>query len=329
MHSDRLKLLEELQRRRGSKVLVYFMGDRPGLETRIPPEAMDQVVPHMEQLGKAPRITLLLHTKGGDIIAAWSIVQLLRGFCDELEVIVPAKARSSGTLICLGADRIVMTRTATLGPIDPTIDGPLNPVVAGNPQVHAPVSVEAVNGYVEFAREIAAEAGVAAALQHLSTQVHPLVLGNVYRSRKQMRMLARRLVSRQVKSEETVEKILNFLCSESGSHDYTIFATEARDGLGLPVELPTDECERVIRDIYRDVAAELELTTPYDARAVLGNQPSVSYAFRRAVVESQNGGLHVYASEGTLSKVTEPNPAGTPQAAIHDERTFEGWRHEL
>ncbi len=51
---------------------------------------------------------------------------MLRMFCDELEVIVPARARSAGTLMCLGADKVVMTKQATLGPIDPSLTGPLN-----------------------------------------------------------------------------------------------------------------------------------------------------------------------------------------------------------
>src|SRR3546814_9324606 len=49
-------------------------------------------------------------TKGGNTAAAWRLVNLLRTFCNELEIIVPAKAMSAGTLMCLGADKIVMTK---------------------------------------------------------------------------------------------------------------------------------------------------------------------------------------------------------------------------
>ena len=52
---------------------------------------------------------------------------MIRLFCDEFEVIVPSKAHSTATLICLGADRVVMTKQATLGPIDPGINDPPNP----------------------------------------------------------------------------------------------------------------------------------------------------------------------------------------------------------
>ena len=56
-----------------------------------------------------------------------TIANMIRLFCDEFEVIVPSKAHSTATLICLGADRVVMTKQATLGPIDPGINDPPNP----------------------------------------------------------------------------------------------------------------------------------------------------------------------------------------------------------
>jgi len=56
------------------------------------------------------------------------------------------KALSAGTLIFIGADTLVMTKQAALGPIDPSVNNPLNPqVTMGNqPMGVVPVSVEAV-----------------------------------------------------------------------------------------------------------------------------------------------------------------------------------------
>jgi membrane-bound ClpP family serine protease len=76
-------------------------------------------------------------------------------FCDDLDLIAPGKCMSAGTLIALGANRIIMTKQATLGPIDPSIQSPLNPSIPGaTPDARAPVSVEAVNGYLEAVRRI-------------------------------------------------------------------------------------------------------------------------------------------------------------------------------
>ena len=79
-------------------------------------------------------------------------MNLIRIFCDELEVLVPMKALSAGTLISIGADRIVMTKQAALGPIDPSVNHPLNPQVSidGRPPKLVPVSVESVRGYLAW-----------------------------------------------------------------------------------------------------------------------------------------------------------------------------------
>lgn len=328
MHADRIPLLKKLAEERKSTVLVYVTGDRPGLETQIHPETLDHFVHHLDLIGPTKKISLFLHTRGGSVLASWSIANILQSFCDELEIVVPAKAQSGGTLICLGADRIIMTKQATLGPIDPSINGPLNPQVPDNPQARVPVSVEDINGYIEFAKSVASKEGVLAALQLLSSQVHPLVLGNCFRSRAQIRMLASRLVTKQLKDEKRVKAVLDFLCSESGSHDYTIYRREAANVLGLKVEKPTADGYNLIKAIYDDISKELELGAPFDANAAIGNAQNCAYSFRRALVESLAGGVHVFLSIGTLKKAQVPQPTGFSQTTFQDDRTFEGWRHE-
>lgn len=331
MHQDRRPLYKRLEEERSSKLIAYTTGDRVGLETQISKEVIDLFVHHLDLIGVTKKLSLFLTTKGGDVLASWSIVNLLRQFCDELEVIVPAKALSSGTLICLGADNVVMTKQATLGPIDPSVNGPLNPQVMGaGPQARVPVSVEAVNSYIEFARGALGSQteGMADVLNQLSTQVHPLVLGDAYRSRAQIRMLGRRLIARHVQDEQQVEKVLNFLCSESGSHDYTIFRREARDQLALKIEKPTEDGYKLVKATYDDIARELELGTPYDPNVTLGQSNPAPYCFRRALIESFEGGCHAFVSEGTLHRQQIQVAPGVVQMAFRDDRAYEGWRHE-
>ncbi len=71
-------------------------------------------------LGQYPdTLDLLLHTPGGDPTAAERIVMTCRAYAKSLRVIVARSAMSAGTLIAMGADRILMAETAELGPIDP------------------------------------------------------------------------------------------------------------------------------------------------------------------------------------------------------------------
>ena len=135
-------MLDQLAQMRESHVISYITGDRPQLETRISPEVIDLFVQHLDEIGPVPKLSLLLYTNGGDTAAAWRLINLLHTFCDDFEVIIPAKALSAGTLISLGANRIVMTKQAALGPIDPSVNHPLNPSVPNAPHARVPVSVE-------------------------------------------------------------------------------------------------------------------------------------------------------------------------------------------
>lgn len=68
-------------------------------------------------------LDLLLHTGGGDMDAAEKLIKMVRDRVGEaiLRVVVPDFAKSSGTLMALGADLVVMGNTSELGPIDPQI----------------------------------------------------------------------------------------------------------------------------------------------------------------------------------------------------------------
>jgi hypothetical protein len=329
-YNTRRAIFRSIERVRGSRVLLYVTGDRRQLETQISPEVIDIFVEHLDNIGPCKKLSLILHTNGGDTAAAWRLVNLLHTFCDELEVIVPAKALSAGTLISLGADKIVMTKQAALGPIDPSVNTPLNPVVPSAPHIKAPVSVEAVRGYLDAAKELGIQdsASLAQVLIDLSNKVHPLVLGQIFRSRSQIRFLAKKLLRRQVTDDEKMKEIIDFLCAESGSHDYTINRREAVE-LGLKIEKPTDSLYRLLRRLHLSYVDELKLLDPYDPYNLLGANPTVTYDLPRAVIESVKTGSHRFLSEGTLTKsvVQQMGPMGPiPQESINDNRRFEGWR---
>jgi len=333
MYKDRINLYKELERQRESKLLVYITGDRPGLETQIAQDAIDYFIEHLDLIGVTRKISLFLYTRGGDTLAAWSIVNLIRQFCEEFEVIIPLKAHSAGTLISLGANKLLMTKQATLGPIDPSVNNALNPQVPGaGITAKVPVSVEAVNGFLELAKDglgITNEESLAKIFIKLADMIHPIVLGQVYRAKTQIQMLAERLLRTQITDEENLHKIISFLCSESGSHDYTINRREARDYLGLNVDKPDDKLYNLIKTIYDDIKNELLLNIPFDPNNVLKGEEMCQYFFRRCLIESVAGGSDVFVTEGVLKKVHVPVQSGIPaQVAINDTRIFEGWRHE-
>jgi hypothetical protein len=158
----------------------------------------------------------------------------------------------------------------------------------------------------------------------LTDHIHPLSLGNVYKSKAQIKMLAEKMLKYHQIEPENVSKVINFLCSDSGSHDYTIYRKEAKVELGLNIEKPDDNLYSVIKDIYKDIENELELRNPYNPNVLLATKNSSNYIMRRALIESIDGGTDVFMSEGVLTK----QALQTGQIAIQDNRSFEGWKHE-
>jgi ClpP class serine protease len=334
MRADREALYKELEEARNSKLLVYITGTRPGLETQIAKDILPKFSEHLDKIADTDKISLYLYTNGGDTLAAWSLVNLVRSFCKDFEVIIPSNCFSSGTLISLGANRIVMTKQAALGPIDPSINGPLNPSYPGitDPNAKVPVSVEDVNAYIEMAKKdfgITDQGNMTNILLNLSEKIHPLTLGQVYKSKSQIQMLARKLMKWQNLEEEKKDAIIKFLCSESGSHDYSIRRKEASENLGLPIEKPSMELYTIIKNIYDDISNEMELENPYNPAIMLNNNSSISYSFKRCLIESLNNGTDVFISEGLLSKQALPPIPGMPaQINLNDNRTYEGWKHK-
>lgn len=329
MYSDRKKFYEKIEDERNSKVIAYVTGDRPGMGAQIGADTPDIFLEHLDAIGKVDRISLILYTCGGDTLAAWNIINLFREFCNELEVIVPNKCRSSGTLMALGANSIIMTKQATLGPIDPSITRAMSPVVPNtNPPQRLPISVESVKGYFSLLKEefgAKSDVALSAAYTKLSEYIHPLVLGDVYRTQKQIQMLAEKLLRMHDTDKKKIKNIVSFLCSDSGSHDYTINRTEART-LGLNVESPSQKTYNELKAWFIDIANELELKNAYDPAKVIGANNRVNYLFKRCLIESVAYGQDAFISEGTLVKDTVM-VNGTERISIGNSLFYEGWRH--
>ena len=327
MYEQRKSLYQAIEAFTASKVICYVTGDRANQSIQIAPDCLDYFTEHLDAIGKTKKISLILYTRGGHTLAAWTLVNLIRQFCDELQVIVVSKAHSAGTLICLGADRVIMTKQATLGPIDPSTNGPLNPQVPGNnPFVRVPVSVESINAYLQMVKDlgITSEREQADILIDLSSKVHPLVLGDVNRARNQIRMLGERLMRHHIAEENIRSDILNFLCSESGSHDYTIHRKEARDILKLPIDKPDDAQYAIYKKLHADITNELQLLIPFIPDILLGDQVSVAYSCVRGLIESLEFTPAQFVSVGDLRRIQTPQG----QVVFEDRKTFEGWRFQ-
>lgn len=290
----------------------------------MPAQIANDILPkfteHLDMIGDVEKISLLIYTNGGDTLTTWSLANLIRSFCKTFEIIVPANCFSSGTLLCLAADNIIMTKQAMLGPIDPSINGPLNPKLSNGSTL--PVSVEHVNAYIDMARKemgINTPQDMVQVLMRLSSVIHPLTIGQVYKSRSQIQMLAKKMINlRKTKvPSQKIPSIIKFLCSDSGSHDYSIRRKEAKEELGFPIEKPDKELYKTIKNIYDDISIDMELESPFNPNILAHSTDK--FSCRRAIIESIKYGTDVFMSEGNFDlKVDKVN--------VYTK--YEGWKHE-
>ena len=325
---DRLRLIRELEDVRGSRVIVAFWGDRTEHQTLIASDAHAIFFQHLEQIGNVPKIDVYLYTAGGHTLAAWGLANLIREYCEKLGVLIPHRALSAGTLFTLAANEIVMTRLGQLSPIDPSVESPLGPTVQnlqGQTQV-VPISVEDVVGFLDLAKkeaQLKEERSILAVFDRLSSQVHPLALGAVYRSREQIMTLADRLLAFHNDDEEERNRIVSRLTRELGSHDYLIGRTEAKDTLGLNVLDANMEIEGRMSTLFQEYSTILELGTPYNADGFLGADDQKIGTFSRAVIETTDQ-THVFQTTKDITRI-QVQQAGIPVSGVQERTSFEGW----
>lgn len=116
----RQEVIKQIQKKSNSRLLCYVAGSGSQV-TRDDTIGMAELL-HNVHTPDGYNIDFLLHTGGGDIDAAEKMVSMLRACVGKkcsLRVVVPDFAKSAGTLIALAADKILMSDSSELGPIDP------------------------------------------------------------------------------------------------------------------------------------------------------------------------------------------------------------------
>lgn len=333
---ERKKLIAKLEEELDARVLTVVTGDRQGMETRIAPDILPLISDHLADIGVTNELALFLYTPGGDSIAGWGLVNLLRQYCDKLKVLIPFRALSCGTLIALGADEIIMGRHGLLSPIDPSVNSPFNPPAPGIQQPGGvsllPVSVEDMIGFLDLARReigLKGKDSMVSVLNTLADKVHPLALGAVYRAREETSSLAKRLLLIHSSDQAKIDRIVARLTKELPTHNYLIGRKEALKDIELHINEPSEEIDQIMWELYKEYEGWLQLTSPFSAELDLGTNQSKRVRYERAATESIRGDIlaqHIFIADNDLIKitVTPPGMQGTVEQAM--VRTlFQGW----
>jgi hypothetical protein len=233
---------------------------------------------HLRELSvvpEKPRIDLFIHSNGGDSTVPWRLVNLIREFASEFNVLVPHHAFSAATLTALGADTVVMHPMGMLGPIDPTVTTPYNPANPENPTQRLGISVEDVASYISLVRDdvgIRHEEELVKAFELLARKVHPLALGTVKRSTSQSRMLGEKLLRKRTQNDlddHSIKELVEKLASQLFYHGHPISRREAIDDIKLPfVKEAEGDVAEAMWALYETYVEDMQLEEPFNAVAL-------------------------------------------------------------
>ena len=326
------RCIASLESLRGSRVLAYVTSDsQPPLRAKIATDVIPIFYEHLKRIGNTNKIDLFIYSIGGDIITPWRLVNLIREFSKDFNVLVPYKAHSAATMIALGANKIIMGRLGELSPIDPNIGTPFNPPhpdVPNEPKIE--ISVEDVFGYINLAKEklkITEQSNIISVLEKLVDKIHPLAIGAVYRSHSLIRLLATKLLSLHMDEEKEakqINQIVEDLIEKLYYHNYLIGREEAKK-LGLKIEFPSDELEQLLWDLYSVYKEEMGLGKPFNPLQLIPKEQN-SYKMEAYIACISSKGLHSkFLKSIELSKLPSQQLGAPPQIGVQE--SVIGWKH--
>jgi ClpP class serine protease len=222
LEAMRLRKIAQLEKKRNSRVIVLVHRQETmrllgfPVVRYIDVNDSEAVLRAIQMTDDDVPLDLVLHTPGGLVLAALQIARAVREHKSKVTTFVPHYAMSGGTLICLAADEIVMSRHAVLGPVDPQI---------GRFPAASLIKVVEQKPISEIDDETLAMADIGR------------------KAMAQLRDATRALLDRRMPADKAAS-LAESLSSGKWTHDHPISAAEAQQlGLSINTEMPDEVFE--------------------------------------------------------------------------------------
>jgi len=237
----RREYLKKLHEVTGRNIIVYYSGwlqkkmkELQG-EIGINDNDKNGFMTAIHKLDSSKGLDLILHTPGGEVAATESIIDYLTNKFSDIRVIVPQLAMSGGTMIACAANRIVMGKQSSLGPIDPQFNGiAAHGILEEFEQAH---------------QEIRVDPSKMAVWQPIIQKYHPTLIGECKKAVQWSKIIAETaLGNRMLKRKRNKAAIIRTIIDELTSHAVTLshsrhLSAQKCKELGLVVDALEDDQE--------------------------------------------------------------------------------------
>ena len=261
---DRVKNYKAIEENRGRPLIIYATSTRPNVPAMIAGDAVREFIDQIDAIpADVTAIDVLLHSTGGDALAAWKLMSVLRERFQSVAVLVPFMAFSAATIFSLGADEIVMHPHASLGPIDPQITMRL---ADGTQRGFA---FEDVGAFLRFLGEdvgISEQSYITSIVDKLFTVVDPINVGAAKRASELATDVGERLLRMHMKTAEeknSARTIAEGLNKSFFAHGDAVSRTRARE-LQLCIAKDDPELEKLIWNAYLGLESYMSLRSQFN-----------------------------------------------------------------
>lgn len=231
--------LRQLHKYTKRNIIIYYSGwlqkNIPDLGRSLSINDMDKngFMTAINGLDSSKGLDVVLHTPGGDVAATESIIDYLKSKFSDIRAIVPQLSMSGGTMIACAANKIVMGKHSSLGPVDPQI---------GNVPAHG-VKEE----FLKAHEEIKADQSKLAVWQFILSKYEPTFLGECMKAIEWSEKilvdnLKDRMFHKSKNKDLIITKIKKELCDHSVNlaHSRHLSAKRCKE-IGLKVDFLEDD----------------------------------------------------------------------------------------
>ena len=274
---DRIQHYRKIESARKRPLIVYATSTRHGTPAKMASDAVRELIDQMDALPRETRVDVLLHSTGGDPLAAWKLMSVLRERFESVAVLVPFTAFSAATLFSLGADEIVMHPHASLGPIDPQI-------TISSANGSRDFSFEDVGAFLRFLKEevgLTEQSYVTAIVDKLFSVVDAVHVGGAKRASELSTEVGERLLRMHMTGPEErgrAREIAENLNKSFFAHGDAVSRTRARE-LQLKVAEDDQDLELLIWQAFLGLESYMQLREPFNLLShyiANGGEPSIT-----------------------------------------------------
>lgn len=312
-YENRVRLYGELEEKRHCPVIAYVTSIRPGMSAQMAQDAIPYIIEQVDAVDPGDKeIDFLIVSNGGDPIVAQRIISILRERFDRISVLVPYVAFSAATILALGADKIIMHPYSNLGPVDPqlTVTRPNQQGL----QSSIEFSTEDIKSYIDFVKNdfgISDQLSLIRAFESLASEVGAIPMGSSKRSQQLSLSLSEKMLATHMDDKSQAASIAQALNSSFFHHGYAVSREEAKE-IGLEVEVPESDIEKILWGIWSDFNEEMKCSQPFDPTAEAIQQSGEPAALCSIPAVQVPAGLPVEAAQAiALNQIRVTDQATT------------------